>query len=58
MNTPDAPPVRLLATSGTISVVICRLCAALVIVGGERQHDLAHRAQLLGAPEGISDGAE
>lgn len=47
MNAPAGTVLRLLATSGTISVVVCPLCAALLVADGEQQHGLVHRAALL-----------
>lgn len=56
MSAPADRVLRMLATSGTVAVIICQLCGSLVVADGERQHDLAHRASLLGGTD--EDGSE
>jgi hypothetical protein len=37
--------IRLLALSGTVRVVVCPLCAALVVAEGVRQHEHVHATE-------------
>lgn len=51
MNGPTTTrPFRVLTTAGPVPVVVCQLCACLVVAlaDGERAHDLAHAAALRG----------
>jgi len=37
---------QLLTSRGLVRVIVCPLCAALVLAAGHKRHDAAHRAQL------------